>query len=138
MPILKEFSVPIAESELEHRLTRFGVDTGAALYRRFAGQNVPSSVEDGLKKVVEPAVSGLAKSKTRGNTLRIIDTDLATSEQVDLLFLPVESDSYCCFLSGVIAGILNAIPDMAKVRVKETRCLAHGDHVCDFKVTECG
>lgn len=138
LPLLKEFSAAIGEADCEHKLTCLGVDAGAVFYRRLSPSDPPTSVETGLKQIVVPALTGLAKSKVQGNTLRVMETDLASSERMDLLFLPVEDKHYCCFLSGLIAGMLNAIPGMPRVRVEETRCLARGDHFCDFKATEIG
>ncbi len=136
LPVLKEFSGPISASECEHKLTCLGVDTGAVMYGRRAPADPPTSVEAGLNQIVEPVLAQIAKSKARGKTLRVIETNLASSDRVDMLFLPVEDKPYCCFISGLVAGLLNAVPGMPRVRVEETRCLAHGDHVCDFKVTE--
>ena len=136
LPVLKEFSAPLAASDCEHRLTCLGVDVGAVLYGRRALSDPPNSVDAGLKRIVEPALREVAKTKARGKTLRVIETDLASSEQVDLLFLPVEDKPYCSFITGLVNGLLNAIPGMPRVRVEETRCLARGDHVCDFQVTE--
>lgn len=136
LPVLKDFSAPLAASDCEHRLTCLGVDVGAVLYGRRAPAEPPAAVETGLKQIVEPALTEVATAKARGKTLRILETDLASSEQVDLLFLPVEDKPYCSFITGFIAGVLNAIPGMPRVRVEETRCLARGDHVCDFQVTE--
>jgi hypothetical protein len=138
LPLLKEFSAPLGVTDCEHKLTGLGVDAGAAIYRHRSPPDPLTSVEAGLKHIVAPALTGLAKSKVRGNTLRVMETDLASSERMDLLFLPVEDKHYCCFLSGLIAGMLKAIPGMPRVRVEETRCLARGDHFCDFKVTEIG
>lgn len=138
VPVLKEFAAPLSETECEHKLTCLGVDAGAVIYRRHAPPHAPENVEASLKQIVEPALTGIAKTKARGKTLRVIETDLASSEQVDLLFLPVEDKPYCGFISGLVAGLINATPGMPRVRVEETRCLARGDHVCDFKVTEIG
>jgi hypothetical protein len=138
LPLLKEFSAPLGETDCEHELTCLGIDAGAAIYGRRSASDPPTSVEAGLKQIVAPALTDVAKTKARGNTLRVMETDLASSEGVDLMFLPVEDKPYCCFLSGLIAGMLNAIPGMPRVRVEETRCLARGDHFCDFKVTEIG
>ncbi len=136
LPVLKDFSAPLAASDCEHRLTCLGVDVGAVLYGRRATSDPPTSVEAGLKQIVGPALTEVAKTKTQGTTLRVIETDLASSDQVDLLFLPVEEKPYCSFITGLVTGLLNAIPGMPRVRVEETRCLARGDHVCDFQVTE--
>lgn len=138
LPVLKEFSAPLGASDFEHKLTCLGVDAGAVILGRRVHADPPASVEAALKQIVEPALTAVAKTKTRGRTLRVIETDLASSERVDLLFLPVEDKPYCAFLSGLITGLLNAVPGMPRVRVEETRCLARGDHVCDFKVTEVG
>lgn len=138
LPVLKEFSAPLGETDFEHKLTCLGVDVGAVIYGRRAPANPPTSVEAGLSQIVEPVLSDLAKSKARGKTLRVTETDLASSDRVDMLFLPVEDKPYCCFISGLVAGMLNATPGMPRVRVEETRCLAQGDHVCDFKVIEIG
>ncbi len=138
LPVLKEFSAPLGETDCEHKLTSLGVDTGAVIYGRRAPSDPPTRVEAGLMQIVAPALTDLARTKVRGNTLRVMETDLASSERVDLLFLPVEDKPYCCFLSGLVAGMLNAMPGMPRVRVEETRCIARGDHVCDFKVTEIG
>ncbi len=138
LPVLKEFSAPLNASDCEHKLTCLGVDAGAVIYGRRALSDPPTSIEASLKQIVEPALAEVAKTKARGKTLRVIETDLASSEQVDLLFLPVEDKPYCSFITGLVAGLLNAIPGMPRVRVEETRCLARGDHVCDFKVTEIG
>ena len=135
LPVLKEFSAPLSQTDCEHRL---GVDTGAVIYGRRAPAMPPKGVEAGLAQVVQPAIADVAKIKTKGKLLRVIETDLASSEQVDLMFLPVEDKPFCAFLSGLVAGILNAIPEMPRVRVEETRCLARDDHVCDFEVTEIG
>lgn len=138
LPVLKEFSATLGAADCEHKLTCLGVDAGEFIYGRRAPADPPTSVEAGLRQIVEPALAEVASTRTRGKTLRVIETDLASSEQVDLLFLPVEDNPCCCFLTGLIAGMLNAIPGMPRVRVEETRCLARGDHVCDFKVTEIG
>ncbi|HSS63151.1 MAG TPA: hypothetical protein VLS27_01865 [Gammaproteobacteria bacterium] len=138
LPVLKEFAAPLSVADCEHKLTCLGVDAGAVIYGRSARPYPPSSVEAGLKQIVEPALRDFAKTRVKGKTLRVLETDLASSEQVDLLFLPVEDTSYCCFISGLVAGLLNATPGMPRVRVEETRCLGRGDHVCDFKVTEIG
>ena len=136
LPVLKDFSAPLAASDCEHKLTCLGVDVGAVLYGRRSAPNPPTGVEAGLKQIVGPALTEVAKTKAQGTTLRVIETDLASSEQVDLLFLPVEEKPYCSFITGLVTGLLNAIPGMPRVRVEETRCLARGDHVCDFQVTE--
>ena len=138
LPVLKEFSAPLSQTDCEHRLTCLGVDAGAVIYSRRAPAMPPKGVEAGLAQVVQPAIADVAKIKTKGKLLRVIETDLASSEQVDLMFLPVEDKPFCAFLSGLVAGILNAIPGMPRVRVEETRCLARGDHTCDFEVTEIG
>ena len=136
LPVLKDLSAPLAASDCEHRLTCLGVDVGAVLYARRATSDPPTSVESGLKQIVVPALAEVAKTRAQGTTLRVIETELASSEQVDLLFLPVEEKPYCSFITGLVTGLLNAIPRMPRVRVEETRCLARGDHVCDFQVTE--
>lgn len=138
LPVLKEFAAPLSETDCEHKLTCLGVDAGAVIFGRRAPSDPPTSVEASLKQIVEPALADIAKTKARGKTLRVIETDLASSEQVDLLFLPVEDKPYCGFISGLVTGLMNATPGMPRVRVEETRCLARGDHVCDFKVIEIG
>ncbi len=138
MPLLKEFCAPFSEAEVEHKLTCLGVDTGAVIYARRAPANPPTGVEAGLTQIVAPILADLTKSKVHGKTLRVIETDFASGDRRDMLFLPVEDLPYCCFLAGLVAGMLNAMPGMPRVRVDETRCLADGDHVCDFKVVEIG
>ncbi|MDX1514372.1 MAG: hypothetical protein R3174_11595 [Gammaproteobacteria bacterium] len=137
LELLHELSASIPEDERVHRFTILGVGVGRALYHGHAPASVPTSIDDGLARVVLPAIEPVARGKVHGHVVRVRETEFCCGEMVDLLFTPVEEEGgYCCLLSGIIAGMLNEIPDLAPVRVTETRCLARGEPVCDFEVEE--
>ena len=116
-----------------HRLTKLGVEVGTRLSRDDPRLADVASVDQALRDAVVPALEGVAKCKP-GEADLTVTSSILLRQNLDMMYLAVQEPVGCCFLSGIIMGMLRQGQRLPRTRVTETSCMERGDPFCRFQV----
>ncbi len=116
------------------QMRALGEAVGKKLLVRGADLKPQATISDAIQKVLIPVLKPIARARVDGGNV-CVDLSVFTRRQVNTMDLVLGGEaSRCDFLTGMIRGMINAVPNLPRARVKEIRCRTNGDPSCVFRV----
>lgn len=133
--LVAEYEEKVSPGECVHRMTKLGTQVGKHVGAGHAQLTGARTVDAALADAVLPALQGLAAGEVLGSGLRIA-TSVFVRQNLDMLYLAVDQPRGCCFLMGLIQGMLSEARCLPPLWVTETECQESGDAHCYFRVEQ--
>lgn len=134
-PIVQKYEESLARGDEEAKVTALGVQVGLKMIERMPGLAEYDHLEQAVELCVLPLIKPFAPGTRSGDKINIpvsVFNRRHLNRAEDPIF-GIEAPG-CYFMSGLIEGMLSGSSRHPKVRVSETRCRAHGDPACEYKI----
>ena len=133
--LVNEYEEKLPADECVHRMTKLGIRVGKHLGAGHGQLIGARTVDAALQNSVLPALQGLVAGEVVGSGL-MVGASVFLRQNLDMLYLAVDEPRGCCFLKGLIQGMLGEAPFLPRLWVTETECQESGDAHCYFHVEQ--
>lgn len=137
LSIIENYESALSKDKMRGALMKeLGEKVGTKLMENDQALKGAATIHEALQHAVVPVLLPISDAEAMGSEVRtsISIFTRRQSNTTDLVF--GNAASRCDFMTGLIQGMINASPTLAKVKVEEHACRAVGDDYCVFRVVD--
>lgn len=136
-PIVQKYEEGLSSGEEEAKVSALGVQVGMKMIGKMPGLAEYDHLEQAVELCVLPLIKPFAPGTRNGSSINIpvsVFNRRHLNRAEDPIF-GLQAPG-CYFMSGLIEGLLSGSNRHPKVQVSETRCRAHGDPACEYRIAK--